>query len=210
MDEGTEGEAVPPGGGEVPDVDPRVARGDLPAPGLQPGHASHQHLEIRLELLRSGHSFLPSLSLLRSRFWWWCSHCGWPLTTGRVPARRLTLSLCDAVSPSQSQPGKSLFALSLWTDLSLPRTLTRTFDFFKSFHSYSWWMDAGRLASVPQPETLWFYRLFFLLPPRPSFLSLVLVVEFSRFMKVYSYMAWKINRNNPSSMDHSRIRNDLY
>ena len=43
MYDGTECETVPPGAGEVLDVDPRVAAGDLPAPGLQSSHARHSH-----------------------------------------------------------------------------------------------------------------------------------------------------------------------
>ena len=43
VDDGTEGETIPPGGGEVPDVDPGVAGGDLPGPELQPCQACEEH-----------------------------------------------------------------------------------------------------------------------------------------------------------------------
>ena len=42
-DDGTEGEARPPGGGEVGDVDPGVAGGDLATPLVQGGHSGLQH-----------------------------------------------------------------------------------------------------------------------------------------------------------------------
>lgn len=35
VQQGTEGQSVPPGGGEVGDLDPAVVFGDLPAPGQQ-------------------------------------------------------------------------------------------------------------------------------------------------------------------------------
>ena len=43
VDDGTEGKTVPPGRGEVGDVDPGVAGGDLATPLVQGGHSGLQH-----------------------------------------------------------------------------------------------------------------------------------------------------------------------
>ena len=40
VDDGTEGPAVPPAGGHVPDVDAGVAGEDGPAPGEEPSHST--------------------------------------------------------------------------------------------------------------------------------------------------------------------------
>ena len=45
VDDGAEGEAAPPAGGHVQDVDVGVAGGDLPGPGLQRLGSSHCHDE---------------------------------------------------------------------------------------------------------------------------------------------------------------------
>ena len=138
-------------------------------PPVRPRQSPASADQIRMtEVAR--HSLLPSLvtggtgtGVLTSTDHWLLagSRLGvwpWACVTQPVP-----------VSPSRGNCLLSLFTPSnLGTNLSLARTITRTFDFFKSFHSYSWWMDTG---SVPQPETLWFYRLFFLLlPALPSYL----------------------------------------
>ena len=62
VDESTEGEAIPPGGGEVVllgHVDPRIALGDLPAPGLQSSHSAHQHNSLTDQWLLN-HTELPA------------------------------------------------------------------------------------------------------------------------------------------------------